>query len=426
MSGCTITAAQMGSGVKYVTVQQLYYGNSISVEDAPRANLSMVDIEKYCLVPGDILLGKSSVKLEGIGYPAWYEGFNEPVTFSNFTTRIRARNEVNQKYLFYWLRGERARRWVKAHAQHSALTNINQSIINAIPISYPKESVWQQSIVDILSTIDQAIERTEALIAKYQQIKSGLMHDLFTRGVTDDGKLRLHHEQAPELYQETPIGWIPKVWGCRPLEHLLASTANNLRSGPFGSALLKSELVEDGIPFLGIDNIFVERFEANFKRYVSNKKFLELNRYAVRPRDVVITIMGTVGRCCVLPEDIGDALSSKHLWTMTLDQSQVIPELVCWQLNHAPWVLSWFRRQSQGAVMDAIQSSTLRRLLLPVPTMGEQEAILSKYNTCTDKLRSEISHLRKLEQQKSGLMYDLLTGKVRVPLDTPAPEAAHV
>ena len=67
-------------------------------------------------------------------------------------------------------------------------------------------------IARILQTIDQAIEKTEALIEKYQQIKAGLMHDLFTRGIGADGKLRPPREQAPELYQQTPIGWIPKEW----------------------------------------------------------------------------------------------------------------------------------------------------------------------------------------------------------------------
>ena len=73
-----------------------------------------------------------------------------------------------------------------------------------------------------------------------------------------------------------------------------------MRSGPFGSALLKHELVEAGIPLLGIDNVHVERFEATFSRFVTPQKFRELERYAVRPRDLMITIMGTVGRCCLV------------------------------------------------------------------------------------------------------------------------------
>lgn len=187
-----------------------------------------------------------------------------------------------------------------------------------------------------------------------------------------------------------------------------------MRSGPFGSSLLKDELVVKGIPFLGIDNIFIERFVSVFHRFVTRQKYNELIRYSVFPRDVIITIMGTVGRCCVVPASVTKALSSKHLWTMTFDANRIYPELVCWQLNHARWVKAWFTRYAQGAVMEAIQSSTLRNLRLPVPKIEEQKLILDRYITCTRSIETEQKHRDKLRQQKQGLMHDLLTGRVRV------------
>ncbi len=240
------------------------------------------------------------------------------------------------------------------------------------------------------------------------------MHDLFTRGVHPNGQLRPPREQAPELYQETAVGWIPREWGVAKLECLLAPVPNSIRSGPFGSALLKHELVESGIPFLGIDNIHVESFNSEFRRFVSSKKFNELAKYGVRKKDVVITIMGTVGRCCVIPDDLEVALSSKHLWTMTFDQEKVIPRLICWQLNFSTWATAWFRRARQGGIMDAIQSSTLKRLVLPVPDFDEQERIDTRYGFLSSRIEQEKQKLKKLKLQKLGLMQDLLTGKVAV------------
>jgi type I restriction enzyme, S subunit len=272
----------------------------------------------------------------------------------------------------------------------------------------------QRRIAEILSALDETIERTEALIAKYQQIKTGFMHDLFSRGVTPDGKLRPTRTEAPQLYKESPLGWIPREWECLTIEQLLAKTFSPMRSGPFGSSLLKDELVEDGVPYLGIDNVFTERFVPLFRRFVSRQKFTELIRYAVFPRDVIITIMGTVERSCVVPASVTEAMSSKHLWTMTFDMSRVLPELVCWQLNYAKWVRDWFARHSQGAVMEAIQSSTLRSLRLPVPPMEEQHNLLQRYIGCTTRIDQEQIWVAKLRQQKQGLMHDLLTGRVRV------------
>lgn len=296
----------------------------------------------------------------------------------------------------------------------SGLRHLRKDFIRKLVFKAPANLSEQQKIAAILASIDTAIEKTEALIEKYQQIKAGLMHDLFTRGVLPSGQLRPPREQAPELYQETSIGWFPKEWRVYSLESLLAPVANNVRSGPFGSALLKHELVENGAPFLGIDNIFVERFEADFKRFVSENKFNELSRYKTRPNDVLITIMGTVGRSCVIPAFIERALSSKHLWTMTFDNKKVIPELICWQLNHADWAKTSFRRAAQGGVMEAIQSSTLKKLLLPTPRLDEQELIYKRYDKISERIRHEEKQVEKLKKQKNGLMQDLLTGKVQV------------
>lgn len=369
---------------------------------------------------GDILFSVTDLTRAGdiVGSPLKVPDFggNKPALASMDCMRIEPIiGKCNKDFLFHRLMHPDVRRRMVAYSAGSTVLHLDTKKVPTITVRIPINTREQERIATILTGIDTTIEKTEALIAKYQQIKAGLMHDLFTRGLTADGKLRPPREQAPELYQKTPIGWIPKEWDCKTLEELLASVGNSLRSGPFGSALLKSELVENGIPFLGIDNVHTEHFEATFRRFVSLNKFLTLNRYAVRPKDVVITIMGTVGRCCVLPDYIGNALSSKHLWTMTFDQSQVIPELVCWQINYAPWVLSWFKRRAQGAVMDAIQSSTLKTLKLPVPPMPEQLEIFKKYASCNSRIESEQANLRKLQMEKRGLMHDLLTGYVRVP-----------
>src|SRR5690606_21652030 len=121
-----------------------------------------------------------------------------------------------------------------------------------------------------------------------------------------------------------------------------------MRSGPFGSELKKSDLAEDGIPLLGIDNVDVDVFVPRYKRFVSRGRAARFARYLVRPGDVMITIMGTVGRSCVVPPGVGRALSSKHVWTLTFDPARYVPELASLQFNHACWVRDHFRRDEQG------------------------------------------------------------------------------
>ncbi|QWV18123.1 restriction endonuclease subunit S [Stutzerimonas zhaodongensis] len=344
-------------------------------------------------------------------------GYGRKGVVASTVSKLSPTDKIEPKYLYYALSDRFD--WIQHRRTGTGVPHVPKDLGRLLKLRYPKQRAVQRRIASILTGIDTAIEKTEALIAKYLQIKAGLMHDLFIRGVLPNGQLRPPREQAPELYQETAIGWIPREWNVSTLEDLLAPLPNNIRSGPFGSALLKHELVEDGIPFLGIDNIHTEHFEPEFRRFVSERKFLELAKYKVRPRDVVITIMGTVGRCCVIPDDLDLALSSKHLWTMTFDSEKVLPELVCWKLNFSSWTLAWFRRAMQGGIMDAIQSSTLKTLQLPVPGIEEQALIHERYLKISTRIRQERELLKKLRKQKSGLMRDLLTGKVSVKVEEP-------
>jgi type I restriction enzyme S subunit len=339
-------------------------------------------------------------------------GSGKPGVISSTVMRLRPEAEMTGRYLVHFLRDRFE--WIQGRRTGTGVPHVPKDLGRILELRFPNSEAFQAGICDVLDALDTQIEATEALIAKQERVRSGLMQDLFTRGVDEHGQLRPPPEEAPHLYQETELGWLPKGWGAPELESFLAPIPTPMRSGPFGSALLKYELVSSGIPFLGIDNIHIEQFKSDFVRFVTPRKFAELSRYRVLPDDVVITIMGTVGRCCVIPDGFGEMLSSKHLWTMTFDQSKVLPELVCWQLNHAPWVLSRFRAKSQGGIMDAIQSSTLKELRLPLPLISEQAQILRIYREATYHLQMMRDEASKLALQKSGLMRDLLTGKVSV------------
>ena len=186
-----------------------------------------------------------------------------------------------------------------------------------------------------------------------------------------------------------------------------------MRSGPFGSALLKQDLVEEGHPLIGIDNVEVERFVPNFTRFITPAKFSDLSRYRSFPNDVLITIMGTVGRCCMVPEGLEDALTTKHVWALSVDPDLYSPFLACLQINHAPWALRHLNGDQQGGIMSAIRAETLRSVLLPVPPKEEREAIEAVLRSMGEAIKIEQKRIEKLQALKSGLSTDLLTGHVR-------------
>lgn len=368
------------------------------------------------LVEGDILLEASGGGPDKpVGRSAIVDGVraSSPSTCSNFFRVLRPnKQKIDPKFLNHKLVWRyRQPEMLFFQQQTTGIINLKIKDFLAAPLSVPADKKVQSKIAEVLDTLDAAIRRTDAVVAKLKAMKQGLLHDLLTRGIDANGDLRPPQPDAPHIYKQTPLGWLPKEWNTCEMQDMLAPVDPAMRSGPFGSALLKEELVSEGIPFLGIDNVLVERFDRNYKRLVTYGKFLQLRRYAVRPDDLMITIMGTVGRCCLVPDDVGDALSSKHTWTISLDQSKYSPYLAMLQVNYSDWVLRHFSKDQQGGTMSAIRSETIRSTMLPVPPRDEQDGIEEILKELSTRLREEQIMHDKLRVQKSGLMDDLLTGR---------------
>lgn len=338
------------------------------------------------LQPGDIILERSG------GSPAQPVGrarrFDAEGCFSasNFMQIMRAADQVDNWFASYLLEFIYDQGLTEPlQKATTGIRNLDFKTYLDLPVSTPPPDE-QRRITKVLRSVDDAIAATETLLKGVKTTKQGAMETVLS-GAFDEVRL----------------------------ESLLADTRYPMRSGPFGSALLKAELQSEGIPFLGIDNVHVERFVPVYRRFVSDDKYRELARYTVYPGDVMITIMGTVGRCCVVPHGVGTAISSKHVWTLTLDQTRYSPALLAWQVNHSPAVLAQMQGSAQGGIMSAISSGTLRDLLVPLPSpdkVEEIEGLLLSFNAEIADLEAE---LKRYRTTKTALMSDLLSGRVRVP-----------
>lgn len=257
-------------------------------------------------------------------------------------------NNFDRRYLYYFLSSSTAYSQMKKMAVGGVVNNLNSTLVKDVEVILPPLDI-QKKIADALDKVDEIRRKRQEFLSKLDEFVKSTFIEWF------------ENEESSE-------------WRTFKIEELAKPEKGAMRTGPFGSNLLHSEFVDEGISVLGIDNAVENRFQWGKERYITEEKYKELVNYRVYPRDVIITIMGTTGRSAVVPEDIPLTINTKHLAAISLDPDKCNPYYLSYAIHSSPNILKQIQLRNRGAIMSGLNLTIIKGLELRLPPVELQNS----------------------------------------------------
>ena len=224
---------------------------------------------------------------------------------------------------------------------------------------------------------------------------------------------------------------IPDNWKWTTVENVAQKEKGSIRMGPFGSQLKKAELTDKGIRVLWIENVVKNEFEYKQGKFITEKKYEQLKGFTVTPDELLITMMGTIGRVAIVPDDIGRAIISSHLLRIRLDNQLCEPKYMKYFIlsNNAKRQMD---KKSRGVVMKGLNTKIIKSIVFPLPPFAEQGRIVNKLEELFTKLDAGVTSFQNVKAQlqlyRQAVLKHAFIGKLtedwrKTHKDTIEPEA---
>ena len=362
----------------------------------------------FSLNPGDLLLGMSG----SLSNYAIVKREDCPALLNQRVARLSAVGDgADYDYLRYCLTSDNYFFYADYVSEGAAQKNISAKQIESYEVYLPPVK-QQQKIAHILTTVDNLIEQTQSLIDKYTAIKQGMMHDLFTRGIDlATGQLRPSYEQAPELYKETELGWVPREWGVYTINQIVEKYLDFRGKTP---KKLGMDWGGGEIPALSANNVGIGGIDFNKECYLGSDELYKkwMHKGDCVAGDVIMTMEAPLGNIARIPDDRKYILSQR---VILLKANKETSSSWLYYKMMSEEFQSELIQNSSGTTATGIQQARLAKILISRPVLiAEQDAISQRFDSIDKTLLNLFVSLRKLNMQKKGLMQDLLTGRVRV------------
>lgn len=300
---------------------------------------------------GDIIIEKSGGSdKQPVGRPVLFNIPEGDFSFSNFTStlRINDQSDILPSFLHKALWAiYRSGKTASLQSKTTGIHNLDFKSYLKLPIPVPPIAE-QEKIVAELDCLTGIIEKKKQQLEELDKLAQSIFYDMF--GDDDYSK-----------------------------DSLISLCENNddIKCGPFGTQLSKSEFVKEGVPVWGIPQIN-SAFSIPPADYVSQEKAVELRAFSVIGGDIVMSRKGNIGQSAIYPQSFMKGILHSDALRIRVKQEKANPAYLVFQFHFSPDIKHQFKSIGYGAVMPGLNVTKLKSVIVSVPPIDEQNEFAQK------------------------------------------------
>ena len=405
-----ITGMNFKDGI--IRWDEVYHISEARYMEAPEIQLGV----------GDVLMTKDG----SIGKLLFVDWLPDRASLNSHLLVLRPlKGEFVPKYLYYLLDSDLFQAHIELMKTGTTFFGISQEAVSRFKMLVPPLAEQQAIAIyldDKTRKIDTLIEKKQRLIELLKEQRTAIVNQAVTKGLPAE----VHHKRTKAginpnaKMRDSGIEWIgeiPEHWEVKRLKYILRPKKGSLKTGPFGSQLKASELVERGFKVYNQRSVLDNDFQQG-DGYITPEKFNELREFEIFPNDVLITTRGTIGKCAVFPEGIERGVLHPCLIRMQFNQDAVTNQYMALFIQESRSFRENVLYNSNATTIEVIYGVTLREIKIPLPDLMEQQEILDFVRKQMSALANSMDLAEKeiilLQEYRTALISEVVTGKVDV------------
>lgn len=354
--------------------------------------------------------------------------------------------ELNSIYLFYFLKSQFE--FINSHPKGVGIPHINPDIFWNIQMPIPPLPEQHRIVAkleEICTRLDAGIEGLKKIQLQLKRYRQSVLKSAFSGELTAEWR-KAHKDELESAsalldkikqerkksgkYKELPpldttdLPELPEEWVWTTIQYLAENSKHAIKAGPFGSSLKKEFYKPSGYKIYGQEQVI--RGDSSYgDYYIDKERFEKLKSCSVKPDDILISLVGTIGKVLVLPETIEPGIINPRLVKLSLENSQ-ISNIYIKAYIESSTARQYFSLSSHGGTMDILNLSILKKLPIPLPPTNEQKIIQEEIDRCfsiADEIEKTIEQsLKQADRLRQSILKRAFEGKLVLqnPDDEPA------